>query len=113
MLPTQIHERYLYPAVALLCFSLHRAPAVPPLYGLLALGLFANLARIVPWDDRVPATLAGVGLGAWGAALVNTFGFAGMTLHFLFGVPSRRLAGYGAAAAAFTAVMLQVSPPNW
>jgi hypothetical protein len=122
MLPTQIHERYLYPGVALLSLTLARRPLMLALYGALSLGFFVNLIRVVPWDPGVQASLDALGFTAWRIALSNVIAFSGLTCLLLAScatgnraeVISRRvllaISTSGAILLAIYAILAQIVP---
>jgi hypothetical protein len=47
MLPTRIHERYLFPALSILALMLPFLKKVRPIYGLLSFTCFANQAYVL------------------------------------------------------------------
>jgi Gpi18-like mannosyltransferase len=58
MLPTRIHERYLFPVFSVLAMMLPFVKEARPLYGILTFTYFANLAYVLPFlnagNSRIP-----------------------------------------------------------
>jgi hypothetical protein len=64
-LPTQIHERYLVPALVSLAIALVLQRRLWRVYGLLGLGVLLNIVYLFPADEnilRVARVLSGEGI---------------------------------------------------
>ncbi len=79
LMATLIHERYLYPAVVLLAFSLWRHPLFVALYGVFSVTLLINLAHTAPALPWMATGLERLGVTPWRTALVNMVAFAVLT----------------------------------
>ncbi len=121
MLPTQIHERYIYPGVVLLALVMWRHPLLAALYALFATTFTANIIRAAPLDERVVVVLDRLGATPWRVALVNLIGFGVCSAlllawqHELLARAARRLTPLLASAmavlVALAVLVLQFAPP--
>jgi hypothetical protein len=121
MLPTQIHERYLYPGTALLAFLTWRHPLLAALFAVFTTTLFANLVHVAPWTPALPEALTAAGLTQWRVSVVNVVAFACFSAIVLsweyawVARAGRRLAGLMppllAGIAAALALVVQLAPP--
>ena len=80
MLPTQIHERYLYPALPLLCLVLYMHPAVLAILAAATLAYTANLVHVVPWTPSAALALDVAGLDSWRVALLHCGALAALVI---------------------------------
>jgi heme/copper-type cytochrome/quinol oxidase subunit 4 len=126
LMATLIHERYLYPAVVLLAFSIWRHPLIAVLYGVFSATLWINLAHTAPAVPWMASGLERLGVTPWRTAVVNMVAFAvltGVVLAWQHGwtlqqrrPALRRLAslalGAAALALALAAVGAQLAPPG-
>jgi hypothetical protein len=76
MLPTQIHERYVFPVVPLLCLVAFGHPVLALALGVLSVTHVANLVHVVPWDQRVVTLLNDLGLTSQRIAAANVVALA-------------------------------------
>jgi hypothetical protein len=114
MLPTQIHERYLYPVLPLLCLLFYAHPLLVLAYAILSVTFFFNLVRVVPWDPGAVDWLTGAGWTAERIAVLNLVALALLLLLLLFR-PERSLSRQswdGAARAVGLALLLTVLIAN-
>ena len=80
MLPTEIHERYLFPALPLLAATLYASPALLPAFATLSLGYVVNLIYLLPFSPGAIGWLIGTGLASQRVAMLNVAGFVAVTV---------------------------------
>jgi RsiW-degrading membrane proteinase PrsW (M82 family) len=70
MLPTRMHERYLFPALSILVLMLPFSKKIRPYYGVLTFTIFANMASVLYFvynteSHSIPYELA------WAVTMIN------------------------------------------
>ncbi len=92
MLPTRIHERYLFPVFAFLALMLPNVRDSRPIYGVLTFTYFTNLAYVLPFLNR-GAYISDGDIFVWMIALINIAVFVYSVIFMAKNLKPRKTAG--------------------